>query len=85
MSSPTETITITAMAPDRFARLEVTMGTHGLQMKGNNGEVRKLGADVEYGYDPATQVLTLIVKHGPHLKNFDAFCAELKAWVEAQA
>jgi hypothetical protein len=85
MGSPVETITITAMPADRFARLEVTMGTHGLQMKGNSGEVKKLGADVDYAYDSATQVLTLTVKHGPHLKNFDAFCAELKAWVEAQA
>lgn len=84
MASPTETITITAMPADRFARLEVTMGTHGLQMKGNSGEVKKFGADVTYAYDAAAGTLILNVSHGPHLENFDKFCADLKSWVEAQ-
>lgn len=85
MGSPTETITITNMSADRFERLEITMGTHDLLMKGNNGEVKKFGADVDYAYDSATQTLVLTVKHGLHLKSFDDFCAELKSWVEAQA
>jgi hypothetical protein len=85
MGSPTETITITAMPVDRFSRLEVTMGKHVLQMKGNSGEVKEFGADVDYTYDSVTQTLVLTVKHGPHLKNFDDFCTQLKSWVEAQA
>jgi hypothetical protein len=85
MGSPTETITITNIAADRFARLEVTVTAKGLEMKGNSGEAKKFGADVDYAYDSATRVLTLTVKHGPHLENFDKFCADLKSWVEAQA
>jgi hypothetical protein len=84
MGSPTETITITNYAPDRFARLETTVTGKGLKMTGNNGEAKEFGADVDYAYDSATQTLVLTVKHGPHLKNFDKFCADLKSWVEAQ-
>lgn len=84
MGSPTETITITNYAADRFARLEVTVTAKGLEMKGNSGEVKKFGADVEYDYVPDTQTLTFVVKHGPHLKDFDKFCADLKSWVEMQ-
>lgn len=85
MSSPTETITITNYALDRFARLETTLATKGLKMTGDDGEVKDFGADVKYHYDSATQVLTLTVLHGPHLKNFDGFVKQLTAWVEAQA
>ena len=53
-------------------------------MTGNSGEVKKFGADMEYDYVQDTQTLAFIVKHGPHLKNFDQFCAELKSWVETQ-
>jgi hypothetical protein len=85
VSSPTEVITITNYAPDRKDRLEATLAADGLKMTGNEGEVRYRGADVKYAYDPATQTLVLTVLHGPHLHSFDAFCAELKTRVEAQA
>jgi hypothetical protein len=85
MGSPTATIKITNIAPDRFARLEVTVTGKGLEMKGNSGEVKKFGADVDYDYMPETQTLMFLVKHGPHLENFDKFCAELESWVVAQA
>jgi hypothetical protein len=85
MGSPIETITVTNYAVDRFARLETTVSGKGLKMAGDDGEMKDFGADVEFHYAPATQALTLIVKHGPHLKNFDDFCTQLKSWVEAQA
>jgi hypothetical protein len=85
MGSPTETITITSYAPDRKDRLEATLAADlGLKMTGNEGEIKYRGADVKYAYDPTTQTLVLTVLHGPHLHSFDAFCAELKARVEAQ-
>jgi hypothetical protein len=85
MSSPTETITVTNMAPDRKGRLEASLAAENLKMTGNEGEIKFRGADVKYAYDPATQTLVLTVLHGPHLHSFDAFCAELKTRVEAQA
>ena len=85
MSSPTETITITNYAPDRFQRLEATLATKGLKMAGNDGEVKDFGADVKFNYTPSSQTLVLTVLHGPHLHSFDDFCAQLKTWVEAQA
>lgn len=85
MSSPTETITITNYAPDRFSRLEATLGTHGLKMSGDSGEVKDFGADVKFNYTPATQTLVLTVLHGPHFKDFDGFVKQLTAWVEAQS
>jgi hypothetical protein len=84
MSSPTETITITNYAPDRFERLETTVSGKGLKMSGDDGEMKDFGADVKFGYMPSTQTLVLTVLHGPHLKNFDKFCADLKSWVETQ-
>jgi hypothetical protein len=84
VSSPTETITITNYAPDRFARLETTVSTKGLKMVGDEGGAAKFGADVKWDYIPATQTLVLTVLHGPHLKNFDKFCDDLKSWVETQ-
>lgn len=84
MASPVETITVTNYTWERFERLEATVSGKGLKMAGNDGEMKDFGADVEFHYAPATQVLTLTVKHGPHLKNFDDFCAQLKSWVEAQ-
>jgi hypothetical protein len=84
MGSPTETITVTNMAPDRFARLEAAVSAKHLAMTGSNGEMHDFGADVKFNYNAATQTLVLTVLHGPHFKDFDAFCAELKSWVEAQ-
>lgn len=85
MSSPTETITITNYAADRFARLEQAVTSKGLKMAGDDGEMKDFGADVKFNYAPTTQTLVLTVLHGPHFKDFDAFCAQLKAWVETQA
>lgn len=85
MGSPTETITVTNMPADRFARLQANLATHGLKLTGNDGEAKDFGADVQWSYSASAQELTLIVKHGPHLKNFDDFCTQLKSWVEAQA
>lgn len=81
---PTETITITNYAADRFARLETTLGTKGLKLSGSDGEVKDFGADVKFSYSALSQILTLTVLHGPHLHSFDDFCAQLKSWVEAQ-
>jgi hypothetical protein len=82
VSSPHETLTITSYPEDRFQRLEKTLATKGLKMSGEDGEVRDFGADVEFHHTGMT--LTLIVKHGPHLKDFDKFCAQLTSWVKAQ-
>jgi len=83
--SQTEKITVTNYAPDRFARLEQTLASHGLKATGNTGEIKKFGADVQYDYSPTTQVLALEILHGPHLHNFDDFCKQLTTWVEQQA
>ena len=83
--SATEKITITNYAVDRFARLQTTLMSKGLKLSGNDGEVKDFGADVTWNYSPSTEILTLTVLHGPHLKNFDDFCSQLKSWVEAQA
>lgn len=82
---PTEKITITNYAPDRFARLQATKEAKGLKLTGNDGEAREYGAVVDWDYSPSSEVLTLIIKHGPHLHNFDDFCGDVKTWVEAQA
>jgi hypothetical protein len=82
---PTETITITNYAPDRFARLEATVSAKGLKLTGNDGEAKDYGAVVDWNYAPSTEILVLTIKHGPHLHNFDDFCTEVKSWVEAQA
>lgn len=80
-----ETITITNYAPDRFARLEATLASKtSLKFVGYSGEAKKFGADVKFNYDPTAQTLTLDILHGPHLHNFDAFCAELKSFIEDQ-
>lgn len=81
---PTETITINNYAPDRFARLEATLSTHGLKMVNDAGEVHDHGADVKFQYVQSTQTLTLVVLHGPHLHNFDTFCQQLTAYVTSQ-
>lgn len=85
MSSPTETITITNYPADRFARLEAAVSAKGLKMVGESGEMKDFGADVKFAYAPVSQTLVLIVLHGPHFKDFDAFCAQLKQWVTEQA
>jgi hypothetical protein len=82
MSSPTKVLTFPNYTPDRFARLEATM-PKGLKVAGDAGEVKDFGADVDYAYNAATQTLTLTVKHGPHLHNFDTFCADLQTKVLA--
>lgn len=82
---PTEKITITNYDALRFSRLQANLATHGLKMTGNDGEAKDFGADVEWSYAPSSETLTLTVLHGPHLKNFDDFCTQLKSWVEAQA
>ncbi|HUD21851.1 MAG TPA: hypothetical protein VMQ60_03320 [Acidobacteriaceae bacterium] len=82
--SNTKTIQITNYAPDRFARFESTVAAKGLKLTGYSGEAHDFGADVKYVYDAATETLTLTVLHGPHLHNFDAFCAELEVFVESQ-
>lgn len=43
---PTETITITNYAPDRFARLEATVSAKGLKLTGNDGEARDAPAQL---------------------------------------
>lgn len=80
----TETININNYAPDRFVRLETSLATHGLKMVGDDGEVHDHGADVKFQYIQSTQVLTLVVLHGPHLHNFDAFCKQLVTYVTSQ-
>jgi hypothetical protein len=81
----TETITITNYAPDRFARLETTLQDKTkLKFVGYSGEAKEFGADVKFAYDPTAQTLTLNILHGPHLHNFDAFCAELTTFIENQ-
>jgi hypothetical protein len=80
---PTEKITIPDIDALRFARLQANLATHGLKLTGNDGEAKDFGADVTWNYSASAQTLTLIVKHGPHLKNFDDFCSQLKSWVEA--
>lgn len=84
MGSPQETIRVTNYAVDRFVRLEATVTSKGLKMVGNDGEMKDFGADVKFSYSPLSLTLTLTVLHGPHFKDFDAFCAQLKAWVLAQ-
>jgi hypothetical protein len=86
MGSPTETIRVTNYAADRYERLRQTVNDKdkGLKMVGNDGEMKDYGAVVDYDYSSLSLTLTLIVKHGPHFKNFDDFCASLKSWVLAQ-
>jgi hypothetical protein len=84
MSSPTETLTFTPYAEDRFQRVKVTLAKDGLKLPvGETGEVKDFGADVEFNHNGNT--LTLIVKHGPHLHNYDDFVEKLKTWVQSQA
>lgn len=78
------TITISGYAPDRFARLEASLGEKGLKMAGSDGEVKDFGADVRFHYDAAAGILTLTVLHGPHFHDFQTFCDQLKSRVEAQ-
>jgi hypothetical protein len=82
---PTEKITIDNIDAARFARLQATKEAKGLKLTGNDGEVHDFGADVVWNYAASTEILTMIVKHGPHWKNFDDFCTQLKSWVEAVA
>jgi hypothetical protein len=82
LSSPTETLTFSNFPEDRFKRLEATKEAEGLKLTGEDGEVKDHGADVEFHHTGTT--LTLIVKHGPHLVNFDKFVAKLTSWVKAQ-
>ena len=82
---PTEKITITNYSAERFAHMQTALATHGLKLTGNDGEAKDFGADVGWNYAPSTETLTLTVLHGPHLKNFDDFCTQLKSWVEAVA
>jgi 3-deoxy-D-manno-octulosonic-acid transferase len=80
----TETITVTNYTPDRFQRLEATLNEHGLKFTNDSGEVKDFGADVKFLYSAISQTLTLIVLHGPHLHNFDAFCKQLEEYVTSQ-
>ena len=82
--STTATITVSNYAADRFARLSATLAKDGLKLVGNSGEVKEHGADVTYGYNLASQTLTLVVLHGPHFVNFQSFVDKLKAFVETQ-
>lgn len=84
MSSPTETLTFAPYAEDRFQRLKTTLAKDGLKLPtGENGEVKDHGADVDFTHSGST--LTLVIKHGPHLVNFDSFVEKLKTWVSSQA
>lgn len=80
----TEMITITNYPADRFARLATTIAAKGLKLVGFDGEAKDFGADVKYHYNPVGQTLMLEVLHGPHLHSFDAFCAQLRVFVEDQ-
>lgn len=82
--SKTETISITNYAPDRWARMATTLDKKGLHLTGNDGEAKDFGADVKFHYDPASQLLTLTLLHGPHLHSFDDFAKKLQAFIEGQ-
>lgn len=89
MTSPTQTITITAYPEDRYDRLKATLEKEGLKLKlddttGEAGEAKDFGADVKFQHFSETNTLILTVLHGPHLKNFDDFVKKLTSWVEAQ-
>jgi hypothetical protein len=82
---PTEKLTITNYDEDRFHRLEESLQKDGLKFPaGESGEVKDFGADVDFTHDAATNTLTLDVKHGPHLHNFDDFVTKLTDRVKAQ-
>lgn len=69
-------------APDRWARLQAHLNSLGLEVSGNSGRVRDLGADVAYEY--AGGALTLTVNKAPFLHTMGGFCRRLQATVEGQ-
>jgi hypothetical protein len=83
---PTEKLKISNYDEARFQRLEASLQKDGLKFPaGESGEVKDFGADVDFSHDVATNTLTLDIKHGPHLHNFDDFVAKLTERVKAQA
>lgn len=83
--SKVDKITVTNYEPQRFSRLQTTLAEKGLKGGGSDsGEIKKFGADVQYTYNPDTQILILEVLHGPHLHNYDDFVKQLTSWIEEQ-
>lgn len=60
-----EPIVFDKITPEHFANLEVLAQKHNLSVVGTSGRTQKDGFDVDWGYDPETQVLTIKILQSP--------------------
>lgn len=78
-----KTLTFTSYSPDRFAALQAALALKGLNLSGNQGQVRDFGAVVFYDYNSEQQELTIDIQSPPHFHSMDSFVMELSKAINA--
>lgn len=68
---------------EKLEGLRVVLEKHGFTVNGNSGEIRKMGADVEFQYDPDTETLTIDIKKAPWMISKGRFTQMIDGDIEA--
>ncbi len=63
----------------QYETVRAAIAQKGLELTGTQGEVKKLGADVQYEYN--APALTITVVKAPWLHNIDNFAEQLDAYI----
>lgn len=76
-------LTYKQVTQEKLAGLRTVLERHGFTVSGNSGEIRKMGADVVFRYDPDLEVLTLDVRKAPWMISKGRFTQMIDGDIEA--
>lgn len=76
-----QTLTYSDVTEAEIETLKTSMAEHGFVFNGNQGEIRRFGADVTASYQPDSRTLTVEVKHAPLFMSEKAVAAKIVAAV----
>lgn len=76
-------LTYKQVTQKRLDGLRAVLEKHGFTVRGDSGSIRKMGADVDFHYDPIAEVLTLDIRKAPWMISKDRFTKMIDGDIEA--